>query len=216
MKTDVLIRLVVFLLASAIAGRSEEPPAKQRNAFPKWAFCVAYQFRDADERDARPVDPNGEKNPFDDGNTWIPHALLNGRSIIDVASLSTRAIKSGTLKHEVAEQVIRGATQGAKEHPVKECYEPHHVFVFYSYEGQPVAAIEVCFSCNRVRMSPEVLERATGSFETADLAALAKIASATGLSLSPFVSLEEYLRRLNATDDRVKRAAEQAAPLNGP
>ena len=173
---------------------------------------MAYQVRDPDVRDARPVDPKAEKDPFNDGNTWIPYDLINDRNIVDVAALSTRLVKSGVLKHDAAEGVIRGSTQGTKRHPIMECYDPHHLFVFYDYEGRPVAAIEVCFSCNRVQMSPEVrVRRGTfGPFETADLAGLAKIVTEAGLDLKPFASLDAYVQRLDRLTKRITEEAEQA------
>jgi hypothetical protein len=212
MKTGVFTRSLALLLIATFVGLCDEVPGQNKAAFPKWAFCVAYEVRDADDRDARPVDPKAEKDPFGDGDTRIPYGLINDRDIVDVAALSTRIVKSGVLKHEAAEQVIRGSTQGTKRHPIMECYEPHHIFVFYDYDGRPVAAIEVCFSCNRVKMTPEVRVRGGtfGPFETADLAGLAKIATEARLDLKPFASLDVYVQRLDRLSKRITEEAEQA------
>lgn len=213
MNIGTLARSSVILLATAFAGLCEDVPEKPMDTFPKWAFCVAYQVRNPDERDARPVDPSPDavKDPLNDGDTWIPCGLINDRNVVDVAALSTRLVKSGSLKHQAAEEVIRGTTAGTERHPIMECYEPHHLFVFYGYEGHPVAAIEVCFSCNRVKMSPEVRARkgTFGPFETADLAGLAKIASEAGLDLKPFASLDAYVQRLDQLKKRGTKEAEQ-------
>lgn len=207
-----LARSLVILLVTAITGVCEDVPEKPKDTFPKWAFCVAYQVRDPDDRDARPVNPspNAVKDPLNNGDTWIPNGLINDRNIVDVAALTTRLVKSGALKHEAAEGVIRRTTAGTKMHPIMECYDPHHLFVFYGYDGHPVAAIEVCFSCNRVKMTPEIRvgSGAVGPFETADLAGLAKIATEAGLDLKPFASIDTYVKRL---DQLTKRIQEQEA-----
>jgi hypothetical protein len=209
MNIGVRTRFLALLLVATIVGLCEEAPDQQQNTFPKWVFCVAYQVREPDERDARPVDPKAEKDPFNVGDTLIPQGLINDRNIVDVAALSTRLVKSGVLKHDAAEDVLRGTINGTKRHPIAECYEPHHLFVFYDYEGHPVAAIEVCFSCNRVKMTPEVRfgGGAIGPFETADLVGLAKIATEAGLDLMPHASFEAYTQNL---DQLTKRRSERA------
>jgi hypothetical protein len=211
MKKCIFIHLAAAFLTITTTGLSEEVVGQQRVSFPKWDFCVAYQVRDADERDARP-NTNDEKDPFNErGAVTIPHNLIHHRQIVDVAALSTRTVKSGGLKRETAEGVFRAATLGSKRHPIMECYTPHHIFVFYSHEGQPVAAIEACFTCNRVVMKPEIRERAGtfGPYETADLANLAKIAADAGLSLKPYPTLEAYHQRLKQLDERAKKDVDQ-------
>jgi hypothetical protein len=208
-----ITRFLALLLLATVVGLCGEAPNQQQNTFPKWAFCVAYQVREPDERDARPVDPKAEKDPFNDGDTRIPHGLINDCNIIDVAALSTRLVKSRALNHDAAEGLLRGTTNGTKRHPIAVCYEPHHLFVFYGYEGHPVAAIEVCFSCNRVKMTPEVRvgRGAIGPFETADLAGLAKIATEAGLDLKPYASLDAYVQGLDQRKKRTNEEAEQDA-----
>jgi hypothetical protein len=207
----VIKRFLALLLAVTAVGLCEEAPDQKRIKFPPWAFCIAYQVRDPDKRDARPEDPKAEKDPFSEGGTWIPHGLMNDRNVVDVAALSTRIVKSGILKHDAAEGVVRGATNGAKRHPVMDCYNPHHLFVFYDYEGKPVAAIEVCFTCNRVKMTPEVRAGvgAAGPFESADLAGLAKIASEAGLDLKPYADLDQYVQRLDEITKRISLELEK-------
>jgi len=211
MKTGVLTRSLTSLLITTFVGLCDEIPGKDKITFPKWAFCAAYEVRDPDDRDARPVPPKADKDPFGDDKTRIPLEFINDRNIVDVAALSTRIVKSGVLTNEAAVEVIRGSTQGTKRHPVMACYEPHHIFVFFDYDGDPVAAIEVCFSCNRVKMTPEIRVggRAFGSFETADLAGLAKIATEAGLTLKPFASHDAYVQRLDLLSKRVTKDAEQ-------
>jgi hypothetical protein len=216
MTIGTLVTSSIILLVTAITGLSEAVPEQPKDAFPKWAFCVAYQVQDPGERDALPVDPNAEKDPFSNGETFsdaytrMPHNLINDRNVVNVAALTMRLVKSAVLKHQAAEGVLRGATAGTRRHPLMECYNPHHLFVFYGDEGHPVAAIEVCFSCNRVKMTPEIRAAGPygggtfGTFETADLAGLAKIASEAGLDLKPFASLDAYVQSLDQPTKRIE------------
>ena len=138
--------------------------------------------------------------------------MLNSQNIVDVAALSTRVVKSGMLKQDTAESVIRKSTQGDEWHPIIESIQPRHIFVFYDYEGHPVAAIEVDFQYNRVRMRPEVRpnEGKRGPFETADLASLAKIAVEAGLDLKPFAeTVEDYVKRLKRQEERSMKLLEE-------
>jgi hypothetical protein len=217
MNIELLTRSLALLFVATIVGLCEEASDQQRSTFPKWSFCVAYQVRDPDERDARPVAPNAEKDPFNDWDTRIPHGLINDCNIVDVAALINRLVKSEVLKRDAAEGLLRGITNGTKRHPIADCYKPHHLFVFYGYEGHPLAAIEVCFSCNRVKMTPEVRvgRGAIGPFESADLAGLAKIATEAGLDLNPYASLDAYVQRLDQlTERRNEKAKHQDANGN--
>lgn len=212
MKIGPLARSSAMLLVTAIACLCEDVPKKDRAPMPEWAFCVAYQLREPDQRDARPIDPNAEKDPFNDGDSWIPRNILDDRNVVDVAALTTRIVKSGVLQQEKAEGVIRGSTQGDQLHPIIESTNPRHAFVFYSYEGKPVVAIEVDFQFNRVRMRPEVRlnEGRLGPCETADLASLARIAVEAGLDLNPFAaSLEVYEDRLKKRQERLMKSLEE-------
>jgi hypothetical protein len=119
MKIKGITKFLALWLAATFVGLSEEIPNGEKIPFPKWAFCVAYQVRDADERDARPVDPTVKKedplDPFSDEDTWIPHEFINDRHIVDVPALSTRSVKSGVLKHQAAEKIIQATTRGERE-----------------------------------------------------------------------------------------------------
>ena len=215
MNIGTLARSLAVLLVSTIIGICEDVSEKKKDEFPKWAFCMAYEVRDPDARDSRPIDPNAEKDPFN-GDTWIPQGLINDRNIVDVAALTARIVKAGMLKQQAALAVVRGAT-GETKYPVSECYVPHHLFVFYDYEGHPVAAISVCFSCNRVKMTPKVGggRGPVDPFETGDLAGLAKIATEAGLDLKPFPSLDLYLKRLDQQTGRGHPAARPVSKSGG-
>ncbi len=76
MKTPTALICVCFLLFNLWSEAQEK-----RSSFPMWAFCVAYQIRDADHREKRPIDPNEEKDPFNPGDTWIPRSVLKSQNI---------------------------------------------------------------------------------------------------------------------------------------
>ena len=95
MKIKVSAHITAILFIATLVGLGDEVKGQQKAAFPEWAFCVAYQVRDADERDARPVNPKAGKDPFDDGDSRIPHGLIDDKNIVDVAALTTRVVKSG-------------------------------------------------------------------------------------------------------------------------
>jgi len=62
-------------------------------------------------------------------------------------------------------------------HPAA-CYDPHHVFLFYSGEGTIVAAVEVCFSCTGICTMPGISE---ARWYRHDFAALARLTDELGL-----------------------------------
>ena len=58
------------------------------------------------------------------------------------------------------------------------CYDPHHVFVFYSEAGAVVAAIEICFKCRGLVAIPKMPD----SFaQHHDLITLARLVDSLGL-----------------------------------
>jgi hypothetical protein len=191
-----IIRLLSLFLPIMLSTlcHAEEASNVKKKTFPEWAFCMVYQVRDPDKREAR----DGLGDPLSEDGKSIPRDLIHGARIIDVAALTSRMVKSCMLKREQAEAAIRDTTQSDKRYPISDCYDPHHIFVFYGAFGNPVAAIEICFQCKRVLMTPEIRanEGQVDRCETADLASLAKIVSEAGLELTSYKSLEAYLGQL--------------------
>lgn len=58
------------------------------------------------------------------------------------------------------------------------CYDPHHIFLFYSREGSVVAAVEVCFSCTGISTMPGISEK---RWYRHDFVALARLTDELGL-----------------------------------
>ncbi len=191
--------ICIFTITLVNTSKCEEKIDEKRVDFPAWAFCVVYQFRDEDKRDVRPVTPKIKEdapieNPFDDeiGESLHQrsHSLLTDYGL-DVAALSTRAVKSSILKKEVSDRVLGSVYSSENQYPQADCYEPHHIFVFFDDKGQQVAAIELCFACNRATIMPKLAN------EKLDFLKLAKIVTDAGLGLHSFDSYEAYEKHLH-------------------
>jgi len=185
--------LTLCLSLFCVDLRAEEP---LKNPIPEViaqsAFCVAYAFRDADARDTR---PNHPEDPFGDpGGESIQYgSILNSDSLIDVAALTSRVVAQARVSKSQITTVCKAVIDGNARFPVMECYDPHHAIVFYSYTGKPMCCIEICFTCNQVKISPEfrTMEAVGHSYERTDLITLARLFDELKLTLFPFSSFEE-------------------------
>lgn len=204
MKYHILALSVCLYSLIAQPVFSEETSKPEPVSFPQWSFCVAYQFRDVGSNNDknRPCD---ETDPF--GGEWSASSLLHDKNTVDVAGLTTRVIKSKILTHSVGKSVEKAATTTTKQNWVMDCYSPHHLFVFYTTEGKPIAAAEVCFQCNRVKIAPKSCEgvNAISYIENADLKMLAKIASDAGFSIEPFKSYDAYAVSLDKSNAEAEK-----------
>jgi hypothetical protein len=201
MKKSILVISVFFYSLIAQPLISEDTSKPEPVSFPQWSFCVAYQFRDVG-RDDDKNRPSHEDDPF--GGSWHGASLLNDKNIVDVAGLSSLVIKSKILTQSIGKAAEKATTSTTNRNWVSDCYDPHHIFVFYTSEGHPVAAAEVCFECNRVKITPDgcIGANTNSVIENADLKMLAKIAIEAGLSIEPFKSYDAYSKNLE------KRSAE--------
>lgn len=180
------------------------------------AFCVAYVIRNADARDAR---PNHPQDPLPDasGETIPRGAVLGSDSLIDVAALTSRVTAQARITKDQLAATYKAVINGQSRFPVRECYDPHHAIIFYSNGGKPLCCIEICFSCNRVKIAPEfrVLTPSDHSFERTDLVALAHVFSELKLPLSPFASFDALKKEKEAQLQKQSRDAEQGVPDAG-
>jgi hypothetical protein len=123
------------------------------------------------------------EHPKDDVLTLLRGAKLNAAQLKEfkTAEMALSAAQSTRL--------ITAASTSQVRTPGAACYVPHNIFVFYDRAGNPVAAIELCFSCNHVHAIP-----AREVDWTADWAALAKLSWELGLGFgSSKESLDQYL-----------------------
>ncbi|MFD2160043.1 hypothetical protein ACFSW8_14135 [Rubritalea tangerina] len=182
--------LTVFTLLIASILPIEANNKRKLN-MPDWAFCVAYVLRDADQREQRPNPPSSD-DPFSgDSETWIPNNILRRGHIVDVASLISRTTAQKILDKETTARFIGAISEQTKKNLVMDCYDPHHIFVFYDHYGKPVSAIEICLTCGRVKMLPSQSVRHDNLYGT-DLELIAEILDSIKLSLHPFESLKSF------------------------
>lgn len=167
---------------------SGERSIRGESRFPSYDFCIAYILGDSEEQDARPRD---ESDPFEGSSA--SRSLLSLDKGIDMAALVSRATHQRILAAPAIERLKDCVFKSSSTTPTMDCYEPHHLFVFYTSTGQAVAGIEVCFTCSRVKLFPPIKDTLddTGN-ETSDLLALAHLLEEHGLSLSPYTSAKAY------------------------
>lgn len=132
-------------------GSDAQPePAAKISEFPEWTFCIAYNFRDADKRDSRP-------NPFKESSEddYIhPGSLIIPTYMLDTAGLVSRTISQKKINKDSAQRLFNlslKANKNDRKYPALDCYDPHHIIIFYHDWGIPVGCIEVCFTCNELK-----------------------------------------------------------------
>jgi hypothetical protein len=128
--------------------------------------------------------------------------LLSERGI-DMNGLEKFSSSKAELSKTQTNQLLGAVLKSEEAVPAMLCYMPHHIFVFYSELSVPVAAIEVCFSCNNLRMWPDAVNiRSSGI----DLPTLAYLANALDLGLgSPQLTLPKYLENLRIEQEKEAR-----------
>jgi hypothetical protein len=190
-----IIQLIALCLSFASVGLRAEEALK--NPLPdiiaQSAFCVAYVIRDPDARDIRPND-RGDPFKSEEGEGVRHGNILGSDSLIDVDTLTSRLVAQARISKENLTTTYKAVIDGNSHFPVMECYDPHHAIIFYSNSGKPVCCIEICFTCNRVKISPEfrTLTPTDHSYERTDIIALARVFEDLKLPLSPFKSFEEF------------------------
>lgn len=90
-----------------------------------------------------------------DNKLYGKHAIVKGNKLDptvvgDGAKLSQKQVQTlVTLTNKDIQGLIEGLSKS---------YIPHHGFVFYDKENQPVAYITLCFDCESLRVWPELRE----------------------------------------------------------
>lgn len=172
---------VLFTLLIVSPLSAENSNSLKIKALPKWAFCTAYVLRDTDKRDERPTDPH-TKDPFAHKVT-TPHGILHSSNIVDVASLIARTTDHKRLSKADSNQLLKALSFDDKKNIVMACYDPHHIFVFYDYEGRPVSAVEICLTCGQIKM--EASQEGSNNLHGTDINAVAELLAGLKLSLHP-------------------------------
>ena len=198
-------QLTIVILAALVVSVSQSLGEVKSIPFklPEYGFCVAYSIRDADRRDERPTDPDGndpfgDDDPFVEGETRIPpNSLLWAEGYLDIASLTSRTIKQKQLNEELSKRLLFSVYNGESNFPAIDCYDPHHIFIFYSFIGTPVSCIEVCLTCNAIRVADLIENKRVNSivFQSVNYLTIARIISELGLDLTPYKSVEDFMKK---------------------
>jgi hypothetical protein len=178
---------------TALVKSWESQNAKVKASLAKASFCVAYTLADEGEVSLK----SGKETPAAEKASRISRRVLSQEHIVDVAALASLVVAQRQLRPTSTKLLLDAALDRKGSYPIRECYDPHHVFVFYSSAGQPVGCMEVCLTCNRIRVVPGEAETTSwdGSLETAEMETLATVIASAGLPLTPFKSLEDYRER---------------------
>lgn len=111
---------------------------------------------------------------------------------VRMEELSKRTLAKATLSTSQTSQLLGACLKPKTEFPVMLCYFPRHIFVFFSDNDVPMAAIEVCFACNSIRSWPSTPYHFGWDFST-----LARLSDELGFGLgSDEWTLQNYLKRL--------------------
>ena len=150
-------------------------------------FAVCRMFVFGADSTPKPITKNVE--------TWTPpkYATVVGyRHDFDSGDGHFSLIKEGQLDTDRLAQITTGSATLTPEQVTKltsalyteqrygfvACYDPHHLFVFYSDSGAVVAAIEICFKCRGLAAFPRMPESFSRHH---DLIALARLVDSLGL-----------------------------------
>ncbi len=159
-------------------------------------FIMVYHLGDFEECDKRLT-----HNPFAPGDAEkfeeklpTPRFLGQGSELLDVAAVIAATKKRIKISKDQLTSILEAVLDSTIEALVASCYDPHHLVVCYDQFGSPQAAIEICFGCNQVRISPGH-NLVVGNRH--NMVALARLFVSWGLPLGGKEerSLEEYEQR---------------------
>ena len=108
-----------------------------------------------------------------------PGFLLD--TILDDEALAKKAVNKGgdLLTTDQTRRLLAAFTDDHKPYVSSLCFNPRHAVIFYDKSHKAVAAIEICFDCYVVNMTPGGLQYRV------DLPAVADLVTELGLPLHP-------------------------------
>lgn len=169
MNLQITIARFLLFAISTVATSGAEPADKGSKTVwtpPKYSKVIGYRFQ---------LPSDNAKHPVPSGFTLLK------KGAVDAVQLERFTIKSAELGQEHIQKLTAAVSAKRITYPAA-CYDPHHIFVFYSETGTVVAAIEICFSCTGVAAIPAIAEP---QWYRHDYAALAKLTDELGLWLGP-------------------------------
>jgi hypothetical protein len=204
--------LTALLSLFCIPCHAEDQPSgnKALDLITKSAFCIAYVFRDADDRDLRPslaADPFQTKDAKEESTSGVS-ILSQGEGVVNVDTLVSRATAQARVSKAQISRLTTALLKTDSLFPIFDCYDPHHALVFYSPQGDPLCCIEICFSCTGFRTSPKLrmrtLDEELKMVVGADLLEIARLFHELKLPLTPYKSFEELEKRLTKLEQESK------------
>lgn len=155
-------------------------------------FVMVYHLGDFEECDKRPT-----HDPFTPGGEEklpTPRFLSQGSELLDVAAVIAATKKRIKISKEQFASLMEAVLDSNIEAFVADFYDPHHLVVCYDEFGAPKAAVEICFGCNQIRISPGHHLIASNRY---DMVALARMFVSWGLPLGGKEerSLKDYEHR---------------------
>lgn len=166
--------------ADGSVAATPAPPVRDRYA----SYLADFAWNDGVTVDSAPLRAKfgWPAMPFSEVRAWYytledPHAepgipfYVEGKGHHPLAEPAAGI----ALDQRQTELLLEAIASGRPEFEGAFCYEPHHAFVFFGENREPVAVHEVCFSCWRHRT---VLASSPGGM---NFVALAKLAGELGL-----------------------------------
>ena len=127
---------------------------------------------------------------------WGQFSLGDDATVINEGRLNATARESAALTTGQTTRLLQYVFKPKIGNGPSACYDPEHVFVFYSANNHPVAALEVCFSCKTIRCWPD---KAGDPFH--DFADMAKLASELHVWAPSAGTIDEYIKDLEFIAD---------------
>ena len=167
--TSALRTISLLAIFASVAFAADGSPRANKATWPntQYAKVIGYRFKlpSDDAKDSGPV-PSG-------------FSLLN-KSGVDTKQLAELTVKSVELTKQQIADLLRATFNPTHRVNPAACYDPHHIFIFYSDDGTALSAIEVCFSCTGIATTPDTPK---SKWYRHDFVALARLTDALGLWL---------------------------------
>lgn len=210
-----LIPLIFSNVLLAEEKKDEEPGSLHR--LKQAAFCIAYELRDAERKKIQvaTIEPD---DPFE--SRFPDNRIIIDRRHLNIAGLTSWTKSQKLLSLDQLKELTKATFEAKVYHPPMDCYAPHHAFIFYDITGIPVACIEVCFTCNAVKVAENLFDpkpwpkdknqeqerdpfaRDSGiddsrswqaySRSSVDFLTIAKLCQKLEMGLGPYKSIEEF------------------------
>jgi hypothetical protein len=140
----------IMLLCSCDSVKPlETTSSHNRWPFTSFAEVRAYVFANDAPKSQSTHNYSFNKGSYDTAatpNHWDPASYHLPKGLIN---------PEGTpLNPAQVERLLKAANSHRTPRPPADCYDPHHLFVFFDSSHHPVAYLELCFHCNNSKEQP--------------------------------------------------------------